>query len=606
MSILSTLRANDPDDINLRKALRAFFVCVPIYLLLDIPLDLPGAAPNAFLSAFTGLVFADFGGPPLSRVLAYLVSLVAGILAIIFGSLLSESIVGAAIGMFAVMFAVSFAGVFGGYSKAMIAPVALAYSLSVLEPLQDLALGDRVLGWTVGGTAAMVAAMVLWPVYRRSELRNNLANVCLAFADALQFLHEPEKAKAAYEQGLKALGKAQASASTPLRPAGPFARDVGLLHLVENLEQVSELTGRVVDGGWAQQADEPLILECQNALRRTAAILKDEAHARTHPVDIGPLDRALLEGRRLQSQAFAQASGQGAAGVEEAGAAAALAATRRSMPVFGLAHLMLWVETTAATAQGGEAAMPAPKAAPEVATTSDQPAEFADRFKRIIATGFDRNGVVFQNAVRAAAAMTLAVILAMILPLAHGFWITLGVLLVLRSSAASTSATAVQAVVGTALGFAVSAALLYFFADNAIVLWTVLVVGVFLAAYTPGVVSFMVGQVAFTTMVIAFFTIVDPQGITTAIVRLEAVAIGAVSAALMALTLWPRGARAALARAMGGHYRAAAKGLTAFADADATANHQALIALHSARRLSDEAFGIALSEQGNRRTWRVR
>ena len=67
--------------------------------------------------------------------------------------------------------------------------------------------------------------------------------------------------------------------------------------------------------------------------------------------------------------------------------------------------------------------------------------------------------VHFQNSLRLAAGLALARLAVGVLGLQHGFWVGFATLVVLKTSAAGTRSTAVQAAVGTAIGFAVSSAL---------------------------------------------------------------------------------------------------------------------------------------------------
>ena len=96
------------------------------------------------------------------------------------------------------------------------------------------------------------------------------------------------------------------------------------------------------------------------------------------------------------------------------------------------------------------------------------------------------------------------------------------------------------------------------------VLWVLLPIVVFLAAYTPGAVNFVVGQASFTVFVVVLFNILAPQGWRTGLVRVQDVAIGAGISVVVGALLWPRGARgvarrafADLLRAGGDHVRLA-------------------------------------------------
>ncbi len=75
------------------------------------------------------------------------------------------------------------------------------------------------------------------------------------------------------------------------------------------------------------------------------------------------------------------------------------------------------------------------------------------------------------------------------------------------------------------------------------VLWVVLPLVVFLSAYTPGAVSFVVGQASFTVFVVTLFNLLQPEGWRTGLVRVQDIAIGAGISVAVGALLWPRGAR---------------------------------------------------------------
>ena len=569
-------------------------VAFPAFAVANHVFDQGSLAAYAFFASFTALVFADFGGPRRSRALAYAAMVVIGGFLVVIGSLLSGHLLGSAVVMFAVVFAVSFASVFGGYAPAFLPAIALAYSLAVLSPLSDVAIDTRLLGWTIGGAAAMIAAVVLWPVDQRLKLRQTLAMASTGLAKVLESLHHRDAAETGFREATEALAEARRKASTPLRPAGPTSRQIGLLHLVADLEEAADITRQILDENWVPRDDEHLAAACARAFRQTNAILTGEISPDAVAEDTGRLDQARLARRRIADDALLDATAPDA----KQRTAEALAEIRRSAPLMALSHITIWAETDAATALGGSSAIGPVKSTPELSPPTDQPGEVIRRARRILSSGLDPDGVIFRNSVRAASAMTLAVVLAQVIPVAHGFWITLGALLVLRSSAGSTSATALQAVAGTIVGFAVAAVVLLLFGKHDTVLWVLLPFAIFFAGYTPVAVSFMVGQVSFTIVVVILFTLIENVGITTDIARLETVSLGAVTGALMALILWPRGARAALARAVAALYRAASGATRTLVTAPEEVRKEARSRIRSARRRADEAFGVALNERG--------
>jgi uncharacterized membrane protein YccC len=526
---------------------------------------------------------------------AYVIMIVVGDIIVVLGTLLSDTLWASAIVMFLIVFAAAFLTVFGGYTTAFISPVALAYSLSVLYPLADLGLWPRVIGWAIGGAVAMVAALVLWPAYGGNRLRESLAAASGGIAAALESLKDGDKAESHYRDAVKALAETRQRMSAPLRPGGPLSRDVGLLHLARNLEQAADMTRRVLDGGWTPGDDEQIATICAEAFRRISAVLLGEIDATAVTQDLPHLSEALKARRVTVNAAAMRAMETG-----DDKAAEAVTIVRRSFPIMAISHIAVWAEAATATALGAGTAITPVSIAPEVAAIPDQLRETLSRIGRIVGKGLDPDGVIFRNSIRAAAAMTLAVLLAKLLPVDHGFWVTLGALLVLRSSASSTSATALQAILGTFVGFVLAAGIVVAFDNHDTYLLYILPFLVFLAGYTPGAVSFVVGQVSFTMLMVVLFTLIDKAGLATDLARLETVSIGAAVAAAMSLILWPRGARVALARAVAGVYRAAAEGLRTLVTGSEAARLEADRNLYTANRRADEAFGIAISEHGTK------
>jgi uncharacterized membrane protein YccC len=127
-------------------------------------------------------------------------------------------------------------------------------------------------------------------------------------------------------------------------------------------------------------------------------------------------------------------------------------------------------------------------------------------------------------------------------------------------------------------------------------------VAVFLAAYTPTAVHFVVGQAAFTILVIVLFNLIAPAGWTIGLVRVEDIALGAGVSVVAGLLLWPRGARADLRRALAQLYRAV--GVYLGASLDRLLEHGAETSMARAmavraRDRASEAFDQLLIERGS-------
>ncbi len=166
--------------------------------------------------------------------------------------------------------------------------------------------------------------------------------------------------------------------------------------------------------------------------------------------------------------------------------------------------------------------------------------------------------VWFINSARGAMALAAAVAVADLSNVQHGFWVVLGTLSVLRTNAASTGATALRALVGTAAGFAIGAALLLALGSGSTALWAALPFAVLVAAYAPGAAPFAVGQAAFTVTVVVLFNLLVPVGWQVGALRIEDVAIGCAVSIVVGSLFWPRGVASVVGDDLADAYRSGA------------------------------------------------
>jgi uncharacterized membrane protein YccC len=162
------------------------------------------------------------------------------------------------------------------------------------------------------------------------------------------------------------------------------------------------------------------------------------------------------------------------------------------------------------------------------------------------------------NSLRGAIALAAAVAVADLTSVQHGFWVVLGTLSVLRTNAASTGATALRALTGTAIGFVIGGALLLAIGSGSGALWAVLPVAVLVAGYAPGTLPFAIGQAGFTVTVAVLFNLLVPVGWKVGVVRIEDVAIGSAVSVLVGSVLWPHGVARLVARDIGDAFRTGA------------------------------------------------
>ncbi|MEO1056771.1 MAG: FUSC family protein [Actinomycetota bacterium] len=572
--------ADAPDYIALRRAGRATVV-VPLVLVVGLTvIDNTTIAMYGVFAAFVGLVFADYAGPPRSRAAAYTTFLVLGSLAALLGGVLSGSAVLAVVGMFAVGFCITVASSLGGYLPLHVPGVALAFSLSVLEPLTDAGLLDRVLGWSFGAIAALIAAMVLWPINRRRDIELAVADLTDALVAGLDAPADAQVIDAMKQQ----VTAVQAMVSSPLRPFGPTVREIALFRLIEHLEHSVELITRLS----TEQAGDDRMDEVRRALLRAGAVLRGERDPRLAFEELPALDESLERARTMLRHDIAVDRPDEAVDV-----------LRAQISPLELMHLIVWIEFDAARAVTNH-----PHEIPELTTAPelrDAPVDgFGASLGRAwatIASEIRVRGVVMVNAVRVGAALACAVLISEVVDVEHGFWIVLATLLILRSNAHSTTSTAISAVVGTAIGFAVSAMWIAAADGNDVVVAIVFVAAVAVSGYGPGRFGVGVGQASFAVLVVSLFMLLDNPGIDTGVVRVVDVAIGAGSSVALSFVLWPRGARGMLADTAATAFHGAARAIRSL-QGDADEHTAAARKLTVLRREAEAALVAARAENG--------
>lgn len=226
----------------------------------------------------------------------------------------------------------------------------------------------------------------------------------------------------------------------------------------------------------------------------------------------------------------------------------------------------------------------------------------ATRVVRTIRTHLKPSSTVLQHSLRVGVGLGLAVLLARMLGLSHAFWVVLGTLQVLRTTALGTGRTTIQAIAGNVIGVVIGGLVAVLLGNHQIIMWVLLPFAIFLAAYAATTVGFIASQAAFTINLIIIFNLLSPTGWRVGLVRIEDVAVGAAISLVVGLLLWPRGARREFGRSVAGYYRALSNYLEqAF---DHVLDFEPRASLEPARRLAlqardraGEAFDAFLNER---------
>lgn len=158
--------------------------------------------------------------------------------------------------------------------------------------------------------------------------------------------------------------------------------------------------------------------------------------------------------------------------------------------------------------------------------------------------------VHFQNAVRIAAGLSLARLVAGALDLTHGFWVLLAVLTLTRTNAMGTWRSVRLALVGTFAGALAAAGLLIGFGQHTDAYAAVLAPAM-LVAFTVGpMLGVAWAQGLFTLVVASAFAQLAPANWQLAQVRILDVAAGCLIGLVCGVLAWPRGAQSEALRAM--------------------------------------------------------
>jgi uncharacterized membrane protein YccC len=496
-----------------------------------------------------------------------------------------------------VVFAVEFAGVFGGYFGGARVPLLMAVVLAASLPATAAAIPERILGWLLGGGVAGVAAVALWPRYEHDRLRKAAAAGLHALGSLVTAARRNSTNPDARQGAAQALDQlATVYRQTAYRPRGPMRRDRALAQLVTEIERARYFA--VAPAG--ASTENPALEEGDRLAEAVVAVFEASAGVlagRAEP-DLHALEQARIDHRTALD---AWAAAQLRAGASDEKVLDGLDYDHR-LRVLSYAGLSAGANAMIAAGRRFDPrGLSIPYGTP--VDTGLRPA--LQRARHTLAAQLSWTSPLMHTSVRAALGLALAVLVARVFGLDRAFWVVLGTMSVLRSNALATGRTAVQALAGTLLGFAVGGLFTLFFAHYPVVLWAALPVAVFLVAYVPSTFSFVAGQAAFTVLMLVFFNLLTPVGWRVGLVRIEDLLVGSVIGVMVGTLLWPRGARSDFAHSLSRLYRVIAVHLSESVDLALGRGRPELVdttraAVKSAREKVGESFDQLLGERGSK------
>ncbi|HVW42167.1 MAG TPA: FUSC family protein [Amycolatopsis sp.] len=580
------------------RAVRATVVVPGLFALGQRVIGDPQLATFAAFGGFATLVMASFGGQWQHKLRAHLGLALAGSVLLVIGTAVSSSVLLASLITVPVAFVVLFGGVAGPNAAAGGTAALLAYVLPAASPGTADMIPARLAGWWLASVVGTLAVLAFSPRPPGFALREAAARCARAVADQIVASLAGDTGRDYPAASIDAKHELlNAFTSTPYRPTGLTTADQAMDKLVGLLEwcvfSITDSLRDPLDPGAVADEDRRLLAETAVVLRDLGTVLDGAAVE----VDLVPLERRLAESvahlRHLDSD------GDGYAEV--------VRASFHARTVAVVAHTAMDDALVAAgratSSNGYRARRPWYGAAFESEALGEHRRAGLVAAAGVVARHASLRSVWFLNSIRGALAIAAAVAVAGLTDVQHGFWVVLGTLSVLRTSAASTGATALRALFGTAIGFVVGALLLLAVGTGPTALWIALPVAVVVAGYAPGALPFWAGQAAFTVVVSVLFNLLAPAGWKIGVLRVEDVALGCAVSVVVGVLFWPRGASSVVADDLadalraGGTYLAEAVDWALGLRAVAPQPH---VADAAGVRLDDGLRGF-LAEQGSKR-----
>ncbi len=566
---------------------------IALAITLNVVDDTVGAV-FAALGTAALLITADFAGTWQKRLTAYVVTGIVGTPIIVIGWAASQTLVSAVLVTLVVTFAIAFISLLRGTYAVGAPAVMLTFVVAVTVGGGRENVPNYLGAWWIAVTVCTIAALTIVPRDVRGVIRLALGDTLHHGAIAVRAVWVepvsiPRMAAAVGELTSSVDRLNSAYDGNPFRPSGANSHDRSLTLLVNHVNSAALLLSGAVD------ADSPPVASTRlDVSEEVAADLADAldgvSRAAIDPTVI-PTAFALDEARarhRSAVEAWVLSSRQ--AGIDPGTIASTVRADHllRMAAVMGEQMVALGRELNGAPDEGLDHEPPIPRSP----------------WSSIALAHLNLGSPWLRTALRTGIGLALAILVVQLTGLEHGFWVMLGVISVLRYDGAGTRRLAIPAIVGTVLGVLIGTAIIFAVGTDLYVLWCVLPLGVFLAAWAPVAISFPVGQAAFSGFIlIALGIIVWPPNLTTGLIRIQDIIIGIVVALAVGFLMWPRGALGALhseiatgLRASANFLALAVRGLTEVVDERGIA-HARLEARAASQRASD-TYDMAIMQRG--------
>lgn len=611
------LHRRDPGLAAMRRAARTAVVMPSLFALCTQVFHAPVTGTLAAFGAFAMLLLVEYTGPVVQRLRAQAALGAAWLVLVSLGTLASRSVWIATTATLVVGFVVLFSGVVSSVLAGATTSLLLAFILPVSSPAPPAQLPDRLIGVVLATGTSVIAVWLLWARTQADPLSAPAARVCRAAAvqlrtDADYFTDRAagpafgECRACAQETRSSTQKLQQAFTATPYRPTSLSTGSRALVRLIDELTWLSAILAEAapaVEDGSTGTRQSSVVRRAAAAVLELAAEMLDDPRITPDRLRAGveELRHALtaLEGGAVNRLPMPDGGSGGRRGLDTL--VDSLDVTFRAQEV---AFVVLQIARNVDIARTADhRSWPDRLLGREPGSPTGRLTSATER----AAAHVEPHSIWLHNSIRGAIGLGIGIALADVTGVQHGFWITLGTLSVLRSNALSTGQNVFRALGGTLAGSILGAGLLQVIGHHTSVLWILLPVAVMAAGVVPAAISFAAGQAAFTLTLVILFDIAQPAGLSVILFRIEDIALGCAVSLVVGLLFWPRGASAALARALAEAYVDSARyvlGAVGYAVSCCTFRPETIEppregrrAAAAARRL-DDAFRTYLAERG--------
>ncbi|MCD2194713.1 FUSC family protein [Actinomycetospora endophytica] len=549
--VLRWLLRHDPGLTATRKAVRIAVAASIGFLVCRYALDQPTVAVYAVFGVIGFGVFSEVSGTPAQRTRTILACWLLGSVLVTVGSLLAVTTWAATLGVLVAGVAVALLALGGPRAAGVVNGLHLLYILPSFPPFTPGEIPLRIAGLTIGiALLALADRFLLPPAVPRSFARR-AADAARAIGALLEALPVGGDTLARARRDSARAAERLRLGEVPVdeRPTGPGAADRGLTHLAAALravygrvEALEDLAPAAVTGRSGPDPEAPTAM-----LAATAQSLREVA--------------AALDGRRPLP------------GLDDLDAARAAFTARRvhAVAIFGPGEQTVRrAETSVAVAQVAEEqrlvvlaarVVVAPRhGVPASAVPGEDPAEGpfwyagappALLWWRRLRCHLTLRSVYLQNAVRLGVGLAIARLVAGELDVAHGFWVLLATLTLMRTSAASTRAAMLPAIIGTTIGGTLAIGLVLLVGPYPVATAALLPVIVVVAVASGRFAGVIASQACFTVVVAVLFAQLSPPTWRLGPERVVDVVLGAVIGLVVGAAVWPAGGHGEVRRAAG-------------------------------------------------------